>query len=114
MNKSKVVYFFDFDSFPKVHHGSNRYCLDKNYGGFLVIWDRIFGTFQDLRHDQELVYGLIDQPQFFDVVKHQLFYFPGIQAKVSDSNSLMDKITVWLKGKKRFFSKKFLIKTKEN
>jgi len=89
---------FNTATFHQVHHGSNRYCLDKNYGGFLVIWDRIFGTFQDLRHDQELVYGLIDQPQFFDVVKHQLFYFPGIQAKVSDSNSLMDKITVWLKG----------------
>lgn len=96
-----------------MHHGSNRYCLDKNYGGFLVIWDRVFGTFQDLRHDQPLVYGLIDQPQFFDVLKHQLFYFPGIQAKVADSKSIMDKITVWLKGtsKSRLEGKNLNLKT---
>ena len=63
-----------------------------------MIWDRLFGTFENLRQDQELVYGLIDQPQFFDVIKHQLFYFPAIQGKVSNSKNLLDKITVWLKG----------------
>ena len=63
-----------------------------------MIWDRSFGTFQDLRHDQPLVYGLIDQPQFFDVLKHQLFYFPCIQNKVAGSSSILDKVTVWLKG----------------
>jgi hypothetical protein len=26
-----------------------RYCIDKNYGGFLSIWDRIFGTFEEER-----------------------------------------------------------------
>jgi len=82
----------------QVHHGSNRYCLDKNYGGFLSIWDRLFGTFQDLRSDQDIVYGLIDQPQFFNIIKHQLFYFKCIQAKVSDSTVWLDQVTVWLKG----------------
>merc|ERR1711971_1280274 len=73
---------FNTSTYHQVHHGSNRYCLDKNYGGFLSIWDRIFGTFQDLRPDEQTVYGLIDQPQFFNVVKHQLFYFPVLLGKV--------------------------------
>lgn len=30
----------------RVHHGSNTEYLDKNYGGILIIWDRIFGSFQ--------------------------------------------------------------------
>ena len=30
-----------------VHHGVNPYCIDKNYGGILIIWDRIFGTYSD-------------------------------------------------------------------
>ena len=81
-----------------MHHGSNRYCLDKNYGGFLSVWDRIFGTFQDLRSDQETVYGLIDQPQFFNIIKHQFFYFKCIQDKVATSTSWLDQITVWFKG----------------
>ena len=37
---------FNTSTYHQVHHGANRYCLDKNYGGFLSIWDRIFGTFQ--------------------------------------------------------------------
>jgi len=89
---------FNTSTYHQVHHGSNRYCLDKNYGGFLSIWDRIFGTFQDLRSDQDTVYGLIDQPQFFNVIKHQFFYFKCIQDKVATSTNWMDQITVWLKG----------------
>ena len=27
----------------RVHHGRNRYCIDKNYAGTLIIWDRMFG-----------------------------------------------------------------------
>jgi len=91
-------WIFNTSTFHQVHHGSNRYCLDKNYGGFLSIWDRIFGTFQDLRSDQETVYGLIDQPQFFNVMKHQFFYFKCIQDKVAESTNWMDQITVWFKG----------------
>ncbi|MGB0525401.1 MAG: sterol desaturase family protein, partial [Flammeovirgaceae bacterium] len=30
----------------RVHHGSNALYIDKNYGGILMIWDRIFGTYQ--------------------------------------------------------------------
>merc|ERR1719278_707527 len=30
-------------SHHRVHHGANRYCLDKNYAGVLIIWDRMFG-----------------------------------------------------------------------
>ena len=59
-----------------------RYCLDKNYGGWLSIWDRIFGTFQEEIPEEDIVYGLVDQPRFFDVIKHQLFYFEILQEKV--------------------------------
>ena len=56
-------------------------------------------VFQDLRTDQEIVYGLIDQPKFFDVIYHQLFYFQAIQSKVAEPNSWTDRVAVWLKGK---------------
>merc|ERR1712200_136103 len=78
-------------TYHQVHHGSNRYCLDKNYGGFLSIWDRIFGTFQDLRPDEQTVYGLVDPPKFFNVVKHQLFYFPALLDKVPDGTWLVPR-----------------------
>ena len=41
--------------------GSNKFCLDKNYGAWLIIWDRMFGTFQEEKEDEEIIYGLVDQ-----------------------------------------------------
>ena len=43
-------------SVHRVHHGSNEKYLDKNYGGLLIIWDKMFGTFQ--REEEQVVYGL--------------------------------------------------------
>jgi hypothetical protein len=41
---------------PLVHHGSNPCYIDKNYGNLLIVWDRMFGTFE--AEDEPLVYGL--------------------------------------------------------
>ena len=40
----------------RVHHGSNTRYLDCNYGGVLMIWDRLFGTYRC--EDERVVYGL--------------------------------------------------------
>lgn len=45
-------------SHHRVHHGSNPDYLDKNFGGVLIIFDRLFGTFQAEREDTPVVYGL--------------------------------------------------------
>ncbi len=37
---------FNTPSLHRVHHGSNTWCIDKNYGGTLMMWDAVFGTFQ--------------------------------------------------------------------
>jgi len=44
-------------SHHRVHHGSNKAYLDKNYGGIFIIWDRLFGSFA--REDEPVVYGLV-------------------------------------------------------
>ncbi|KAK3089990.1 hypothetical protein FSP39_008264 [Pinctada imbricata] len=51
-----LEYILNTPSHHRVHHGRNPYCIDKNYAGTLIIWDRIFGTFQ--AEDEEVVYGL--------------------------------------------------------
>lgn len=40
----------------RAHHGSNPMYIDKNYGGILIIWDRIFGTYQEEIEDVQ--YGV--------------------------------------------------------
>ena len=41
-----VEEIFNTPSHHRVHHGMNHQYLDKNYGGILIIWDRIFGTWE--------------------------------------------------------------------
>ncbi|MBI1219910.1 MAG: sterol desaturase family protein [Rhodobacteraceae bacterium] len=42
-----------------VHHASNPSCLDRNYGGVLIVFDRLFGTFAEAPQDEPLRYGLV-------------------------------------------------------
>jgi alkylglycerol monooxygenase len=42
-----LEYVLNTPSQHRVHHGKNVYCIDKNYGGTLCIFDRLFGTFQE-------------------------------------------------------------------
>jgi alkylglycerol monooxygenase len=41
----------------RVHHAVNDVYLDKNYGGILIVWDRLFGTFIEERDAETIVYG---------------------------------------------------------
>lgn len=50
---------FNTPSHHRVHHGSNGIYLDRNYAGILIIWDRMFGTFQPERDDVPVRYGLV-------------------------------------------------------
>ncbi|WP_282605382.1 sterol desaturase family protein [Pelagibius sp. Alg239-R121] len=47
---------FNTPSVHRVHHGSNEAYLDKNYGGVLIVWDRMFGTYQ--AETEDTVFGI--------------------------------------------------------
>lgn len=42
----------------RVHHAQNERYIDKNYGGIFILWDRLFGTFEDEREDDPVVFGV--------------------------------------------------------
>jgi sterol desaturase/sphingolipid hydroxylase (fatty acid hydroxylase superfamily) len=61
-------------SHHRVHHGSNPRYLDKNMGMFLIIWDKMFGTFQAEEESDPVKYGLttnIDSSHPVNVVFHE-------------------------------------------
>jgi sterol desaturase/sphingolipid hydroxylase (fatty acid hydroxylase superfamily) len=43
----------------RVHHASNESCLDKNFSGVFIIWDRLFGTFAEAPQGEKLRFGLV-------------------------------------------------------
>lgn len=54
-----LEYIFNTPSHHRVHHGTNEKYLDKNFGGMLIIWDRLFGTFQ--LEEEKALYGLVNK-----------------------------------------------------
>lgn len=48
---------FNTPSVHRVHHGSNPQYIDKNYGGILILWDRLFGTFEP--EGERVAYSII-------------------------------------------------------
>ncbi|ANI90665.1 sterol desaturase [Arachidicoccus ginsenosidimutans] len=72
-----LEYIFVTPSHHRVHHGSNPKYLDKNMGMFLIVWDRIFGTFQEELSEKEYApihYGLtknMENPNLFQLIFHE-------------------------------------------
>lgn len=53
-----LEYILVTPSHHRVHHAANEKYLDKNYGDVLILWDKLFGTFQKEEEGEEIVYGL--------------------------------------------------------
>ncbi|PAV57179.1 hypothetical protein WR25_14073 [Diploscapter pachys] len=76
-------YVFNTPSHHRVHHGRNPYCIDKNFGGVFIIWDRMFGTFEAERKDDPPIYGLVHNEKTFNQlwlqfhVIWELLFFKG-------------------------------------
>lgn len=60
---------FNTPSHHRVHHGSNPIYLDRNHAGILIIWDKLFGTFQPELEDEKVVYGLVKNINTFNPIK---------------------------------------------
>lgn len=60
---------FNTPSHHRVHHGSNPLYLDRNHAGILIIWDKLFGTFQPEIKDEKVVYGLTSNINTFNPIK---------------------------------------------
>lgn len=60
---------FNTPSHHRVHHGSNPLYLDKNHAGILIIWDKLFGTFQPEIKEEKVIYGLVKNIETYNPIK---------------------------------------------
>jgi len=54
-----LEWLFNTPAHHRVHHASNADYVDRNYGGILIVFDRLFGTFAREREDEPCRYGLV-------------------------------------------------------
>jgi len=79
----------------RVHHGQNGYCIDRNYGGIFIIWDRIFGTFAEERDDEPVVYGIRKQLASYNAVWGNLNVYVDVFRKSLRAGSISSSIRTW-------------------
>ena len=74
---------FNTPSHHRVHHGCNPAQIDRNFGGVLIIWDRLFGTFIDERDAGRIDYGVtLRQPTTLNPLRLNLDEFFAMWADV--------------------------------
>ncbi|CAG9795387.1 unnamed protein product [Diatraea saccharalis] len=72
--------------------GSNPYCIDVNYGGVLIIWDKLFGTFRPEKEGDRIVYGLIYNQPSFNPLHLQTFYTGYVVSRFHSYNNWEHKL----------------------
>jgi alkylglycerol monooxygenase len=82
-------------SHHRVHHGSNPKYIDRNHAGTLIIWDRIFGTFQ--KEEEEVYYGITTPLASWNPIWANVHYWDELLKTARQSPGWMDKVNVFLK-----------------
>ncbi len=83
-------------SHHRVHHGSNQRYLDRNHGSILIIWDRLFGTFQ--REEEPVVYGLTKNIDTYDPTRIASHEYRDIVRDIAHSTTWHDRLSFVLRG----------------
>jgi sterol desaturase/sphingolipid hydroxylase (fatty acid hydroxylase superfamily) len=87
---------FNTPSHHRVHHGANAQYLDKNYAGILIIWDKLFGTFEP--EVRRIKYGLTKNIHTFNPFRIGYHEFADIASDVRSARGFRNKLGYVLRG----------------
>jgi sterol desaturase/sphingolipid hydroxylase (fatty acid hydroxylase superfamily) len=79
----------------RVHHGRDPKYIDRNHGGTLIVWDRLFGTYQ--KEEEEPVYGITKPLASWNPVWANFHYWAELMDSARRTRRAADKIRIFLK-----------------
>jgi alkylglycerol monooxygenase len=79
----------------RVHHARNGEYVNKNYVGVFLLWDRIFGTFEEERDDLPCEYGITDPVRAWNPIWANVHVYWSLARASWQTRSWLDKIRVW-------------------
>lgn len=85
-----IEFVFNTPSHHRVHHGTDKVYIDRNYGGILILWDRLFGSFQPEVFRPH--YGLTKPVDTFNIWKLETHEYVAIARDVRASSSWRDRL----------------------
>lgn len=94
-NMGFLEHILNTPSHHRVHHGSNPKYIDKNHAGTLIIWDKLFGTFQ--KEEEEVYYGITSPLASWNPVWANVHYWVELLNTAKKADNIADKIKVFVK-----------------
>lgn len=91
-----IEFIFNTPSHHRVHHGSQEQYLDRNYAGILILWDRLFGSFEP--EGERVRYGLTTNIETFHPVKVAYGEFANIWRDVKAADSWRHRLNYAFRG----------------
>jgi sterol desaturase/sphingolipid hydroxylase (fatty acid hydroxylase superfamily) len=88
--------FMATPSHHRVHHGKNERYMDKNYGAFFIVWDKLFGTFEP--EEEPVQYGITQPLQSENPIWSNVHHHADILKRMWRAKSVSEKLK-WFFGK---------------
>jgi sterol desaturase/sphingolipid hydroxylase (fatty acid hydroxylase superfamily) len=88
--------FLNTPSHHRVHHGRNGPYLDRNHGSILIIWDKLFGTFE--AESEQVVYGLTKNINTFNPLRIAGHEYSEMIRDIARSRTWRDRLGYVLRG----------------
>ena len=90
-----IEWIFNSPSHHRVHHATQVQYLDKNHAGILIIWDRMFGTFQ--KEKEVPIYGITENINSFSPLKIASHEYVNLWQDIRRAKKFSDKINYLIK-----------------
>jgi sterol desaturase/sphingolipid hydroxylase (fatty acid hydroxylase superfamily) len=81
----------------RAHHAQNSIYLDCNYGGVFIIWDRLFGTFQEELDSEKPIYGIRKALQSWNPLWANVHVYSQLFKDCWHAKRWQDKLLIWFK-----------------
>ncbi|MFT7614240.1 MAG: sterol desaturase/sphingolipid hydroxylase (fatty acid hydroxylase superfamily) [Parvicellaceae bacterium] len=85
-------WIFNTPSHHRVHHATQTAYLDRNHAGILIIWDRLFGTYQVEKEDDHPVYGITENIKTYNLFKIASHEYIALFKDVKRAPKFKDKL----------------------
>jgi len=90
-----IEYVMVTPSNHRVHHAQNQIYLDRNYGGVFIVWDRIFGSFQEELKREKPIYGVRKALKSWNPFYANIQLYKQLIHDSLQTRKISDKLKVW-------------------
>jgi len=88
-------WFFVTPSNHRAHHAQNALYMDRNYGGVFIIWDRLFGSFQEEDDNEPVIFGVTTPLASWNPLWANVQFYAQLWDDARRAESKWDKLRIW-------------------